>query len=225
MGLDGIELVMAVEEEFQIAISDSEASDCTTVRNLVELVHSRLRHSSKDPCPSQHSFYLARQKLIDLLHVQRNEIKPDTNLEEIIPRKNRKNHWKKVTASMSEGEFFRGRLDRPKWMTYSSFPAFLLLPCAILKFWYDFPFTLALISSLPVYVVLEWATRQLFSVEFPDGMSKVKDLIKLVKSLDSKTWTEEEVFVKIRTITAEQLGVDESLITLDARFIDDLGLC
>ena len=53
----------------------------------------------------------------------------------------------------------------------------------------------------------------------------MKDLIKLVKSLDSKTWTEEEVFVKIRTITAEQLGVDESLVGLDARFIDDLGLC
>ena len=52
MGLDGVELVMAVEEEFQIAISDSEASDCTTVRKLVELVNSRLRHDSKDPCPS-----------------------------------------------------------------------------------------------------------------------------------------------------------------------------
>lgn len=225
MGLDGVELVMTVEEEFQIAISDSEASDCTTVRKLVELVHSRLRHNSKDPCPSQHSFYLARQKLINLLHVQRNEIKPDTNLEEIIPRKNRKNLWKKVTSAMSEGEFFRGRLDRPKWMAYSSFPAFLLLPCAILKFWYDFPFTLAFILSLPVYVVLEWGTRRLFSIEFPDGMSQVKDLIKLVKSLDSKTWTEEEVFVKIRTMTAEQLGVDELLVTLDARFVDDLGLC
>jgi acyl carrier protein len=225
MGLDGVELVMAVEEEFQIAISDSESNECTTVGKLVELVHSRLRHSSKDPCPSQHSFYLARQKLIDLLHVQRNEIKPDTNLEEIFPKKNRKNLWKEVTTSMSEGEFFRGRLDRPKWMSYSSFPAFLLLPCAILKFLYGFPFTLALISSLPIYVVLEWATRRLFSVEFPDGMSKVKDLIKLVKSLDSKTWTKEDVFIKIRTITAEQLGIDASLVTLDAKFVDDLGLC
>jgi len=34
MGLDGVELVMAVEEEFQIAISDSEANECSTVRKL-----------------------------------------------------------------------------------------------------------------------------------------------------------------------------------------------
>lgn len=224
MGLDGVELVMAVEEEFQIAISDSEAFECTTVRKLVELVHSRLRHTSKDPCPSQHSFYMARQKLIGLFHVQRKEVKPDTNLEEIIPRKKRKKLWKELTTALSEGEFFQSRLVRPKWVTYSSFPAFFLLPCAILAFWFDFPFTLALISSLPVYVVLEWATRSLFSLEFPDGMSQVKDLIKLVKSLDSRTWSKEEVFAKIRTITVAQLGIDESLVTLDARFIDDLGV-
>ena len=84
MGLDGVELVMAVEEEFQIAISDSEANECSTVRKLVELVHSRLRHSSTDPCPSQHSFYHARRNLISILQAQRNEIKPDTNLEEIV---------------------------------------------------------------------------------------------------------------------------------------------
>jgi len=109
-------------------------------------------------------------------------------------------------------------------MTYTTFPVFFLLPCAICKFWFDFPFTLALISSLPVYVVLEGTTRLLFSVEFPEGMSHVKDLVKLVKSLDSRTWSEEEVFVKIRAITAEQLGIDESLITLDAKFVDDLGV-
>lgn len=86
MGLDGVELVMVVEEEFQIAISDSEANECSTVRILVELVHSHLRHSSTDPCPSQHSFYLARRNLISILQAQRNEIKPDTNLEEIIPK-------------------------------------------------------------------------------------------------------------------------------------------
>lgn len=43
MGLDGVELVMAIEKEFQIAISDSEAAECGTVGKLVKSVHSRLR--------------------------------------------------------------------------------------------------------------------------------------------------------------------------------------
>ena len=113
MGLDGVELLMAVEEEFQIAISDSEASECTTVGKLVELVHSRLRHTTKDPCPSQHSFYLARQKLITLLHIPRSVIKPDTKLEEIVPKKNRKKLWKELIHALSSGDFFKYRLVRP----------------------------------------------------------------------------------------------------------------
>lgn len=186
--------------------------------------HSRLRHTSTDPCPSQHSFYLARQNLIALLHVPRNEITPGTNLEDLIPKKNRKKLWKELTVALSDGDFFQCRLVRPKWMTYSSFPAFFLLPCAILTFWVEFPVTLALISGLPVYLLFEWATRVFFSVEFPEGMCQVKDLAKLATSLDSRTWSKDEVYAKIRTITAEQLGIDESVVTPDARFIDDLGI-
>jgi acyl carrier protein len=223
MGLDGVELVMAVEDEFQIAISDSEANECSTVRKLVELVHSRLRQSSTDLCPSQRSFYLARQKLISILHTPRKKIKPETELSEIIPKKNRKKLWSEVTTALADGVFYHNRLVRPKWMTYGLLPAFFVLACAYF-FWLGFPVALSLISTLPVFIVLEQITR-LFSTEFPEGMSQVKDLIKLVKSLDSKTWSAEEVFVKVRAITAEQLGVDESQVTLDAKFIDDLGLC
>ncbi|KAB0664250.1 hypothetical protein F6V25_13845 [Oryzomonas japonica] len=222
MGLDAVELVMAVEEEFQIAISDSEACECTTVGKLVELVHSRLRHTSKGPCPSQHSFYIARQKLIEITHIPRHQIKPDTNLGDIIPRKKRKKLWKKVTTALSEGVFYQNRLVRPKWMIYGLIPAFFVLSCATFIFWLGFPFSLAIISTLPVYIILVMTT-QLFASEFPAEMSQVKDLIKLVKSLDSRTWSEEEVFAKIKTVTAEQLGINESLITRDAKFVDDLG--
>jgi len=223
MGLDGVELVMAVEEEFQMAISDSEASDCTTVRKLVELVHSRLRHTSKDPCSSQHTFYLARQKLISILHIPRQKIKPETKLDELIPTKNRKRLWRELTTALADGVFFHNRLVRPKWVTRGLLPAFIILYLAI-HFWLGFPFATSLTYTLLLFVLLERLTL-LYRNDFPDGMSQVKDLIKLVKSLDSKTWTEEEVFIKIRAITAEQLGVDESQVTLDARFIDDLGLC
>lgn len=34
---------------------------------------------------------------------------------------------------------------------------------------------------------------------------------------------EEEVFEKVKKIIVDQLGVDESLVTMEASFIDDLG--
>ena len=37
MGLDGVELILAIEEEFQIAISDAEASESDTVEKVVDM--------------------------------------------------------------------------------------------------------------------------------------------------------------------------------------------
>lgn len=34
---------------------------------------------------------------------------------------------------------------------------------------------------------------------------------------------QDEVFEKVKKIIVDQLGVDESLVTMDASFIDDLG--
>lgn len=42
MGLDGVELVLAVEHEFQIIITDEEAVRVTTPAKLTDLVYSKL---------------------------------------------------------------------------------------------------------------------------------------------------------------------------------------
>ncbi len=40
MGLDSVEIVMAIEDEFGITIPDEQAQDCHTVGELIEIVWS-----------------------------------------------------------------------------------------------------------------------------------------------------------------------------------------
>jgi acyl carrier protein len=49
-------------------------------------------------------------------------------------------------------------------------------------------------------------------------LSKMARLLKGGRSM-----TKDEILKKVKEITSEQLGVDEAQITLDARFVDDLG--
>mgnify|MGYP004482816473 CR=1 FL=1 len=42
-------------------------------------------------------------------------------------------------------------------------------------------------------------------------------------NLGGKQMSSEEIFDKVKSIIVEQLGVNESTITLEASFIDDLG--
>ena len=60
--------------------------------------------------------------------------------------------------------------------------------------------------------------------DFPRDYSTVKDLVKFVTTLNSRTWTHEEVFDRIQEIAVEILGVDKSIVTMEARWVEVLGV-
>lgn len=100
MGLDGIELVLAIEEDFQIAITDEEAIRSETPAILTEIVYSKIRQSEFEVCPSQHGFYRVRKYLMDRLKIPRNTIKPDTPLKELIQKRNRRKYWSTILSAL-----------------------------------------------------------------------------------------------------------------------------
>jgi len=222
MGLDGIELLMAVEEEFKIAISYEEAAHCVTVGKLVALVHSRLQQSREEPCASQHGFYVIRDQLMRVLGLTRAQIKPETRLNDLIGRKDRRKRWRELIQSIMDKDPMLPALVRPKWLTI----ALLLLmaaTCLGLVVFTWVPFVFAFLAAVAVGLIGNVLTVP-FKRELPTEFNQVKDLIKFVTTLDSRIWSKEEVFQKVRSITVEQLGVNESHVTLEAHFVNDLGV-
>jgi hypothetical protein len=57
MGLDGVELILAVEDAFQIHISDEEAGNVSTVGDLHDLVVSKLQGQDSKRCLTSAAFY------------------------------------------------------------------------------------------------------------------------------------------------------------------------
>jgi acyl carrier protein len=223
MGLDGVELVMAVEEEFKIAISDADAAECVTVGKLVDLVDARLRHDATEPCPSQRGFHAVRKHLIHQLGVKRAEVKPGTALVDLIGCRNRRNIWRELVGGLTDGKTKWPGLVRPKWMNLMVFLVVPFVVCLGLVVFTWWPFAAAFPVALGVAFLGDRLTVP-FKREFPKGFSQVQDLIKFVGTLDTRTWSKDEVFQKIRAITVEQLGVKESHVTLEANFVKDLGV-
>jgi hypothetical protein len=86
MGLDAVELLLAIEEEFQITLTDDEAFKSETPNLLTDKVYSKLRKSKQEICPSKHGFFVVRKILI-AQGIPREKIKPETMLDEIINKK------------------------------------------------------------------------------------------------------------------------------------------
>lgn len=64
MGLDTVELVMAIEDEFDISIPDKDAEKLQTMSDVQEYVQNTFKLRKKFHCPNQHAFYQIRKALL-----------------------------------------------------------------------------------------------------------------------------------------------------------------
>ena len=224
MGIDSVDLIMAIEEEFKIAISDAEASQSDTVGKFIEIVHARLRHSTEDPCPSQHGFYFIRKNLMEHLGLSRTAITPNTMLDELIPSENRHAVWKAFVQELTGDQSLSVALMRPTGLNRIVVFVFPAIAFALTLVWV--PLSLFWIGFFPAIFVLYIGDRLTapWETEFQSSYSQVRDLIPFVKTLDNRVWSKEEVFEKVRDISVEILGIEPEEVKLESRWVNDLGL-
>ncbi len=93
MGLDAVELVMAVEEKFGISITDEEATKTLTVGDLKQLIRGKLDVADADGCLTQRAFHLIRKNATAEFDILRRNLRPDTPLETVVPQSARRESW------------------------------------------------------------------------------------------------------------------------------------
>lgn len=123
MGLDSIELVMRVEETFDVKFSDQVLAETRTVGDLylvlLTLLHTRMvtkENCSTDTegrCVSSRLFYCIRRLLVNSGSVSRKEVRVDQPLERLIPWWRRRKFWRQF---QKETGYRLPSLKRPGWM-------------------------------------------------------------------------------------------------------------
>ncbi len=229
MGLDGVELLMAVEEEFEITIGDDEAGSVYTVGDLVELVYQKVRSRNTSPCLSQAAFYRIRRQLLhhpDFGSPERAALTPKTPLAALMPRSERRRLWPQLLAMVTGSEtqvpwlklcLLHKERRPPGWVLPLSGVALILLILPV-ELWL---FGLLLLAT--TFWLAEWLLTP-FEHTFPDGYTTLGDLTKLLSSTSTREWNRTDIFTEVRRIGAEQLAIDPERIHLHSKWIDDLGL-
>lgn len=220
MGLDGVELVMTVEDEFQIVIPDDDAEKLVTVGMLVDYVHAKCPREPFRGCRSAHTFYRVRAVLVEALDLPRREIRPATALAAIVPPHRRRAVW----AAMKAHELPLQSLRRPRSLVVALIVTVLVgaAGAAIatgsllgtLLFW---------LCALGGGVVALWASAP-WERRLPDGYTNVGHMALSAVRSPPAGMSRAEVAHRIREIVAEQMGIAFDTVTEDKRFADDLGV-
>jgi hypothetical protein len=99
MGLDTVELVMEIEEAFDISIPDERASKMLTVGDVYEFLLEKTADSTlkSSICLTAVTFYDLRRQLHSL-GLSHSEIRPKTKLDRLIPLTGRRKYWQTLRA-------------------------------------------------------------------------------------------------------------------------------
>lgn len=229
MGLDFIELVLAVEETFGIDLPDDEAGEVGTVGDLEALVLSKLGRASSDRCLTSAAFYRVRRAMVDVLWCSRAEIRPSTVLAYVLPESDRRAKWEALREAMT--------LQLPD-LKHSRSVVSMLLAVGVAGAVVAGSLVDAGTAVMTGWVLLGFGAGALLlhatpslALKFPGDSVTVGDLSRTVLAVNYAQlsaelggWNEHEVRRLVRELIVQQFGVAPEQLAHDARFVEDLRL-
>jgi hypothetical protein len=194
MGLDGIELVMAIEKFFNIQIPDQEAEKMTTIGHIVHTVARHLNITNEETALRDRIFSDIKAGL-EAITGRKQEFELTDKLGLLLTEENK--------AVLPELEN-QCRLKIP-WPG-----SYFMEGSKVIKW---------LLNKTEEKKLREWNTYD-FS-EFTDAVCGCNyDLLINPKVINSK----HEIFIAVMGITADQVGVDYYEISPEKSITDDLGV-
>jgi acyl carrier protein len=236
MGLDTVELVMRIEEEFSIEILDAELSSIKTVDDLYRLVISKLHVGSSTRISN--AFYRLRRAMMACLGLPRSAIRPATKLAVILPKPTRIAAWRSL-AEITGLRF--PKLLHPRWvrdtirvLTGAVTIAFLAWMIEWSRPWGLLWLPLIALTGVVAVAVLNglYAMTRWLARELP--VRRVGELAESLLSLnfsefsadviENQVFSAQEVWLQIVHIISEQMSIDRQEIAPDSRMVEDLGI-
>ncbi|MCC7339101.1 MAG: hypothetical protein IT422_28740 [Pirellulaceae bacterium] len=231
MGLDTVELVMDIEEAFDISIPDDRASQMLTVGDVYEFILEKTNDStlSSKTCLTAATFYELRTILLSA-GIKNTDIRPRTRIDRVFPLLGRRSNWKTLSSKM--GLRFP-RLERPSWLTLVN-----CMVVAALVFGTFLTFAKPKVSDgiamASVAGTIGSFTLYLLTIPFAvlpgSTCLTIRDLVTRLVAINFNTLSRRysvlnptDIWNALQLIVSEQLGVAKSAVVPTARFVQDLG--
>lgn len=233
MGLDDVEFLMDIEEQFSVVIpEDIPWSKDVTLGEIASYVQGILEKKEELWFPAK-AFHAFRQALMDNADIERRHIRPSTPLDEIIPSLWRRFLWKRIQFAMSAQKL---KLPELRWAGVGCVLAvifWVLLGGLLLAFplsrascytFYIFSLSMGVLAA-----VLYRVMRPFLAIAFPANCTTVRDLIGKVspilshENIPAADAVPEDIQQKIIKIASELFNVPEEKITMQTTLYGDLG--
>ncbi|QDU47097.1 Acyl carrier protein [Symmachiella dynata] len=237
MGLDVVELVMDVEEEFDIKVPDGDYEFLATVGDFHGYICVKTQVKKSDVCLSSKAFLRLRRGLMSAIGIDREQVRLETPIDELVPISGRRQNWHRLQEDM---RVRLPELRRPEWLSttlqtgaiaailvsFLTASATLTDPFGPKLVWLSlFPLSIAA-TVLAYWLTVPWA------VCLSPGCVTIRNLTttvlnqnyyRLLSRENLPVEPSDEVYRRLVNMVSEHLGVPLEDIHPESRFIEDLG--
>lgn len=239
MGLDVVELVMEVEDAFDISIPDDDFEEIMTVGDLHDYIVKRRcvedpdRNEPTRPnvCLTAMAFVRIRSVLVSKLGIERSTIRPETGITDMLPRSNRRLQWRQLQDALP---WNLPALVRPEWLVWILVIAVAATFIIGMRLaargghldWGLFAGSILLVTFLSLF--LARLTRR-FAVIPRTACATVGGLAHVTVSRNFCALQEQyngfstsDIWGALKAIVVDQLDVSPDAVTREAHFVNDL---
>ncbi len=232
MGLDGVEMIMEVEDRVGIEIPMEAFPRMVTVADLFDHILAALKLPTSEPtCLSAVAFLSLRRAATTL--GARERLRPRDSTDAILPRSGRIEYWSRLQRV---SEMRLPPLKRPNWLVLASVLSVVVV--AILAGATALESTrsegaayfVGVAAGAMAAVILVSATDPFATTLPPEcrtlrrlALTALRHKLQKLSELAGRRGRN-DVWIVLREIIVVQLGVSPDVVTPSARFIDDLGL-
>ncbi len=227
--MDGVEILVEVEETFGIALDDGEVARAETVGDLCDLVLSRVPRAEQVRCLTALAFWRLRAALV-ASGVERSRVRPDTRLEDVVWRAGqglaeRRATWARLSEALG--------LDLPPLVRSRTLVAVGVVAClgAFVAAWFaGGSGWLATAGATGLGALFGLLTRSRrgyprASIATAGGLARALVVRQAARvAAPAGGFTAPQVEAIVASIIAEHQALPLRRVTRDARFGDDLGI-
>jgi acyl carrier protein len=229
MGMDGIELILAVEETFGIQISDEDAGAVSTLGDFADCVMRLVGTDKTAPCFSQKRFYRIRSARINAFGIPRKRIRPHTPLRDFIRKGNTRKDWQAFRLALEAEGIGLPALHQPQWFSCSvrwglSLVWMITVIPLIMRVHPLVSIAIYLALIVPAIVLLEAIGGWRIPARFQTVASLIPSTGNVTQGEQTTVWTRDAVLATLFKLTSEQLGVPIEEIKEYSRFHEDLRM-
>jgi hypothetical protein len=156
--------LLKLEKSFGAKFADNSFKDAKTFGDICNIIESQLNHTDKNDCTTQQAFYKVRKAIGLTQDFNETNIEPETKLDSIFPRSNRRQSVKLFQQALG---FSVDILAMKNWLALTLVAGFIL---SLIAFFFSEQYA---ISGLTFFAFVTWAANK-FSKEL--NVSTVREL-------------------------------------------------